>query len=80
MSTGNTKVSAAGPALDTVTTPPQREEQGGSLGGITRRDPQPRAGVLSPPQKKAKHPRSKESVIRHGTQQPPCSGRACSSA
>jgi len=80
MSTGNTQASAAGPALDTVTTPPQLEEQGGSLGGITRRDPQPRAGALSPQQEKAKHPRSKESIIRHGPQQPLCSGRACSSA
>ena len=39
MSTGNTQVSAAGPALDAVTTPPQLEEQGGPLGGITRQDP-----------------------------------------
>lgn len=80
MSTGDAQTSAAGPALDTATTPPQLEEQGGSPGGIARRDPQPRAGAPSPQQEQAKHRRSKESIIRHGAQQPLCSGRACSSA
>lgn len=79
-STGDTQASAAGPALDTVTTHPAGRSRAGPSGGITRRIPSLAQGRLSPQQEKAKHCRSKESIIPTRTQQPLCSGRACSSA